>query len=154
MRKIFILLLSTLLLFGVIACQKQVSQKPKAKKETASYVAYNFLKAWIQSDYINEQKYLYDKNSYDLDSEQEKQDIDFTIKNIDSIKEYKDQDNKVIFVWIQYYNPNTSSTTTEVYAARKNKNGDYRIDTNLDFDFESIKQQFKPKAVNPNSLGV
>ncbi|GAA3315904.1 hypothetical protein GCM10020331_011890 [Ectobacillus funiculus] len=59
------LLLSMLLLFGVVACQKQVTQKEeKAKKiqqDTPSQVAYKFLKAYMQSDYEEEQKYLYKK---------------------------------------------------------------------------------------------
>ncbi|MGR6342659.1 hypothetical protein ACU5CE_33510 [Priestia megaterium] len=154
MKRILIVLLSTLLLVGVIACQKQVTKESNENKETPSYVAYKFLEAWLQSDYKNEKKYLYDAESYELDSNAERMDIDFSIKNIKQIKEYKDKENKVIFVWLQYYNPITSSDTTEVYATRKNQNGDYKVDTNIDFDFESVKQQIEPKTVNPKSLGV
>lgn len=123
MKKIFVLLLSMLLLFGVVACQKQES---KNQQNTPSYVAYKFLKAFLQSDYEEEQRFLYEKGSYEIHKNHEKQSIDFSPKDIEGVKEYNDKIDKVIFVWIKFYNPNTHSTSTMVYAVRKNKNGDYK----------------------------
>lgn len=155
MRKVFVLLLSMLLLFGVVACQKQVTEKKQAptdQQNTPSHVAYGFLKSFLQTDYEEEQRYLYEKGSYEVHKNQEKQSIAFSSKDVSGIKEYNDKINKVIFVWIEFYNPHTNSTSTKVYAIRKNENGDYKIDIDAGFDFSFIQQNIEPKVINPESL--
>ena len=157
MKKISVLLLSMLLLFGVVACQKQVTQKeekPKIQQDTPSQVAYKFLKAYMQSDYEEEQKYLYEKGSYEIDKNREKQSIAFSSKNIEGVKEYRDKANQVVYVWIKYDNPHTNDITTDVYAIRKNENGDYKVDIDADINFPFIQQKIEPKVIDPKSLGV
>ncbi|WP_028401070.1 hypothetical protein [Ectobacillus panaciterrae] len=160
MRKLFVSLFCMLLLFGVVACQKQVTKKTQAptstvQENTPSYVAYEFLKASLQTDYEEEQKYLYQQGSYEIHKNQEKQSIIFTPKNVSGIKEYNDKIDKIIFVWIEYSNPHSSSgsTETEVYAVRKDEKGNYKVDIKAIFDFSTVKQQIQPKVINPESLG-
>lgn len=156
MRKLLLVLVSTLLLFGVVACQKPVEKKQehKVKQDTPSMVAYKFLKAYLQSDYMEEQRYLYTKGSYELDKDKTVNPVDFNTGNIQGMKEYRDISNEVVYVWISYQNPHTASTSTEVYAVRKNNKGDYKIDIDADFNFEKTQEKFDPKVIDPNKLGV
>jgi len=151
MKKIFVLLLSMLLLFGVVACQKQ---EPKNQQNTTSYVAYKFLKAFLQTDYEEEQRYLYKKGSYEIHKNYEKQSVAFSSKDIEGIKEYRDKANQVVYVWIKYDNPHTNDITTDIYAIRKNENGDYKVDIDADINFPFIQQKIEPKVIDPKSLGV
>jgi hypothetical protein len=156
MKKLFNVSLAMLLLCGLAACQKQVTgnkQEPTNQQNTPSYVAYKFLKAFLQSDYEEEQRLIYKKGSYEVDKNAEKQSIAFSPKNIEGIKEYNDKIDKVVFVWIKYDNPHTSSTFTRVYAVRKNDEGDYKVDMDAGFDFSFIQQKIEPTVINPKSLG-
>lgn len=157
MKKILISVIATLLLLGAVACQKQVTQKeeqPKIQQDTPSQVAYKFLKAYMQNNYEEEQKYLYEEGSFEVDKNDKKQSIPFTPSDISGVKEYHDKVNQVVFVWIEYKNPHTDSKTTEVYAVRKNDKGIFKIDIDAAFDFAGVQQKIDPKVINPKSLGV
>ncbi|MDC2867750.1 hypothetical protein [Bacillus sp. BP-3] len=156
MRRLFIIIASTLLLFSVVACQKTVEKKQehKVKQDTPSTVSYKFLKAYLQNDYMEEQRYLYKKGSYELDKDKTINPIEFKTENIKGMKEYRDTRNEVVYVWMSYHNPHINSTSTEVYAVRKNNKGDYKIDINADFNFENIQEKFDPIVIDPNKLGV
>lgn len=156
MRRLFIIIASTLLLFSVVACQKTVEKKQehKVKRDTPSTVSYKFLKAYLQSDYMEEQRYLYKKGSYELDKDKSVNPVDFNTENIQGMKEYRDTKNEVVYVWMFYNNPHTNSTSTEVYAVRKNNEGDYKIDIDADFNFENIQEKFDPIVMDPKKLGV
>jgi hypothetical protein len=114
--------------------------------EEIADIAYKWEKANFDNDYDEQQKFIYEKGSYEVDKSAKKVDSGLNYKDI-RYEIYFDDKSDYYYVFADFPNPKGENTVKDNIVFRK-KADTWKVDTSesLDISRDEIRKEFERKA--------
>jgi hypothetical protein len=112
--------------------------------EEIADTAYKWEKARFDKDYEKQQELIYEKGSYEVDKDAEKEDSGLKYKNM-SFEIYYDEKNEKYFVFTEFINPQGENTVKDGLVFRK-KADEWKLDQDQEINRNEIEKKLEREA--------